>query len=215
MDCWWASIRMVSAFYQQERSRPEHWNPRFATPSPPVPSRHHVVCGSNDPVEVPQRRRYPLESHYAVTWAHTPPHLWERQGMPARRVSMEVLCDLMRGRLGFLSGAFSSPDDWNQAHLETVLAAHGPLLATAHRRNHFGQSIYHMVVATGVSEGHVLFLDPAIPPTHAGEARTTQIDQFRSDHSRLPLLIWTCRTNPLGTERRSEREPDQRPEGSR
>lgn len=196
MGCWWGSIRMLSAYYDVERSEPEHWNPRFRSPSSPIPSREYAGCapapsGSG---------RIAMEGHYASTWNATPPERWEEDGIPATYWGLEVLKDLMRGRLVDASHGFAGPQDWTIERFEAYLRRVGPVLVTRALPGFYGGGRlgFHMVVAAGVQDGEVLFRDP---DPSLREWQGIPLDHFRRQFSRLPFLRWVCTiSTPRGLE---------------
>lgn len=127
MSCWWASIRMLTAYYGVERTEPDHWNPRFEAPSSPVPSREYADCGPQAPSG---SAHLAMESYYATTWSAVPPNRWLELGIPARIYALEVLKDLMRGRLADASHGFAGPQDWTAERFEAYLRRVGPVLVT-------------------------------------------------------------------------------------
>lgn len=199
MSCWWASIRMLTAYYGVERTEPDHWNPRFEAPSSPVPSREYADCGPQAPSG---SAHLAMESYYATTWSAVPPNRWLELGIPARIYALEVLKDLMRGRLADASHGFAGPQDWTAERFEAYLRRVGPVLVTRAVPGFYGGGTigFHMVVAAGVQDGLVLYRDPNrdLPGW-----RGIPLDAFRRQFSRLPFLRWVCTTSsPRGIDER-------------
>jgi hypothetical protein len=197
MSCWWAAIRMLTAYYGEERAEPGHWNPRFDAPSSPAPSSRYAHCAPPRPLG---SARLAMEGHYAHTFALIPPHLWMDRGIPPTPYALEVLADLMRGRLAAAPHGFAGPADWTVESFEAYLRRVGPVLVTRALQGFYdGRAMgYHMVIAAGVQNGWVLYRDPN-PALR--QWRGLPLDEFRREFSQLPFMRWVCTTTtPRGIE---------------